>query len=287
VIGLFLAWAFTLSPPRGGQVFGLILIAATLALTFLAVQNPRTLYHEGLSSLSRDVGGEMSSKFQAGSSNIAFDWTRMVPSLSARAAELRNWVPLAFWIPAALGINLLWLKRRRADGKSGRKHGRLALFPDVAFVLVLGISITAYRFFDVRLKDGFRLDDGKIALFAQDQNCLGWEGSGFWIRGSSRAFLAVRTERPVSEFQITLSSPVEGETKIRLGTYRRRIRRRKPAGPPEETCFPSPRGIRWKEGYLYSLEVEESSGFFPYQVDRNSKDRRHLGVFVRLSSRFR
>jgi hypothetical protein len=287
VIGLFLAWAFTLSPPRAGRIFGLALIAATLALTFLAVQNPRTLYHEGLSSLSFDLGGEMSSKFLAGLSNIAVDWTRLVPSLSARAAELRNWVPLAFWIPAALGINLLWLRRRRAQGRNGREHGRLALFPDVALVIILGGLVTAYRFFDVRLRDGFRLDDGKIAAFAQDQNSFGEEGGGFWVRGSSRAFLLVQTPGPVAEFQMTLSSPVEGETKIRFGTGQQRIRRNIPAGPPEKATFSSPRGIRWKEGYLYSLEVEESGGFFPYQVDQNSKDQRHLGVFVRLSARFR
>ena len=35
-----------------------------------------------------------------------------------------------------------------------------------------------------------------------------------------------------------------------------------------------------KESYLYSLEVEESGGFYPYEIDRNSQDRRDLGGFV-------
>jgi hypothetical protein len=204
-----------------------------------------------------------------------------VPSLSARAAELRNWVPLAFWIPAAIGINLLWLGRRQKDG---RGRARLAFFPDVALVLILGALVTAYRFFDVRLAGGFQLEVGKLTVFAQDANSYGEEAGGFWVKGSSRAFLVVQTAGPVAELSLSLSSPVGGETKIRLGTARRKAERTAAAGQSVTARFASPRGLRWKGSCLYSLEVEEKGGFFPYKIDRNSKDRRYLGVFVRLST---
>jgi hypothetical protein len=261
-----------------------VLVAATVIMTGLAVRNPLLLYHEGLSSLSFDIGGEMSSKVLACLSNIAVDWTKLVPSLSARTGELRNWIPLAFWLPAALGINLIWLKRKRSGGS---ERSRLALFPDVALVLLLGALSAAYRFFDVRLTDGFRLDEGKISMFAQDSNSYGEEAGGFWVRGSSRAFLVVQTADPISEFVATLSSPVEGETRIRVGNVRRKIIRGAAAGQPARAHFPSPRGLRWKKSYLYSLEVEEKGGFFPYKIDRRSQDRRNLGVYVRMATRFR
>ncbi len=284
VMGLFLAWAFTIVPSRAGRVIGAALLAAGLILTFFAVRNPRLLYHEGLSSLSFDRDGEMSSKFLSGLSNIAVDWTKLVPSLSARAAELRNWVPLAFWIPAVLGITLFW---RRTGRKDSQEHRRLAFFSDVALVIVLGALVTAYRFCDVRLIDGFRLEDGNTAVFPQDGDSYGAEAGGFWVKGSSRAFLVVQTVKPVSEFLLTLSSPVEGETRIRLATAQQKIERAAASSSPTVLRVTSPRGVRWKGRCLYALEVEESSGFFPYEIDRNSKDKRFLGIFVRISCRFR
>jgi len=283
VLGLFLACALFLQPGRAARTIGAVLIGLTLVMTFLAVRTPRLLYHEGLSSLSLDIGGERSSKLLAGLSNILVDWTKLVPSLSSRATELRNWTPLVFWLIAVFGINLLWLRKRRSDGK-GTPNG-LNFFPEVALVLLIGGLISVHRIFDVRLAGGFELDQGKMTVFPQDQNSHGEEGGGFWIKGRSRSFLVLQTDEPVAEFQLTLSSPVEGETGIRIGTAKRRVERTVPAGRPTTLRISSPRGLRWHGHLLYALEIEEKGQFFPYKIDRNSKDRRPLGVFVRLSGR--
>lgn len=280
VFGLCLASAFSRSAGRVGRTIGAALIGLTLAMTFLGLRTPRLLYHEGLSSLSFDTGGEMRAKFLAGLSSILVDWTKLVPSLSARDPGLRDWSPLPFWLLAVLGITLAWLGKRRREGKD-RSNG-LRFLPAVAPVLAAGMMISVLALFHVRLTDGYRMNGGTMTVYPQDQNSFGEEEGGFWVRGKSKAFFIVRSAQPVAEFGLTLSSPVEGDARIRIGTEERRIRRAQPAGLPQTLTFVKPRGVRWKGAWLYGLEIEEKGGFIPYKIDRNSKDRRFLGVFVRL-----
>jgi len=151
----------------------------------------------------------------------------------------------------------------------------------------IGLAISAYRSFDVRLVDGFRLSDGNIILFPQDERSSREEDGGFWVRGRSRTFLVIQTAEPAAELLVTLSSPVEGKTRIRVGTAKKSAHRTFSAGRSATLRFLSPRGVRWKGRYLYALQIEERSGFFPYKIDRNSQDKRYLGVCVRLTSSLR
>ena len=258
------------------------LIVLSFFLAFAALRNPRLLYQESLSSLTAPGNADASSPLLQSLNGLLFDWTRCVPSLVTARWEAKIGQGIWIWMLVLTAITLVvvcpW-KPRPAE------HLRLGVKGHLGLVIFLGLAFVAFSFFDVRLKDGFKTNGEAADVYPQDKNCLGPELDGFWVRGESRALLIIRTDRPVSEVAVSLRSPVEGETMVRLGTKRQRVRRLFRDAGENSLLFSSPRPFRWKGSYLYSLQVEEKGGFYPNAIDINSKDRRFLGVFVKIKIR--
>lgn len=279
---LFLGWAFADGRNKAALVIRKTLVVLSFIVVFVALRNPRLLYQESLSALPGPSQYEISSRLLESLNGLLFDWTKLVPTLSTASREQKTWGVAVLWVIAILMITmiLVW------PGKAGRgQPARLGLKGYLGLVIFLGLAFVALSFFDARIKDGFKANGGAGEVYPQDRNCLGPELDGFWVRGESRALLIIRTDRPVSEVAVSLRSPVEGEATVRLGRKKQRVRR--PFRDTEEHAllFSSPRPFRWKGSYLYSLQVEEKGGFYPYIIDINSKDRRFLGVFIKIKIR--
>jgi hypothetical protein len=282
ILAVFLASAFGRQQNRAFRAIAGILLLLSAIIILHSLPNPRLLYNESLSSVS-SPDFEEPGKFLADASNLAVDWTRLVPSLSSRAHPPGEWIPLSMWILLAFGMN--WLAIKKSRGEEGREN-RLAFSHLAIIVLIISLAALTYLNFDVRLENGFATPDCGLEVFPQDANNFGIEEGGFWVKGDSSTFVIVRTAERIAEFQVTLSTPVSGRGAVKLGGLERDVEWTEYDGREQTVTFRAPRSFPWKGGLLYALEVEVESGFYPYRIERDSMDKRYLGVFVRLTPSF-
>ncbi len=282
VLVIFLASAFDLQKNKAIKGIAGMLIVLSAAIIVHSLSNPRLLYHESLSSVS-SPDFEEPGKFLADASNLLVDWTHVVPSLSSRAHPPGEWLPLGIWILIVLGMTGLALKKERKNEKG---RGRLAFSHLSILVLVISSVAVAYRYFDVRLENGFRTGDGRFDIFPQDENNFRNEEGGFWVKGASRTLVVIRTAERIAEFKVTLSTPVSGPAAVELGGVERDVEWTKSGSLEQSITFRAPRSFPWKGAYLYTLKVGTESGFYPYRIEKQSLDKRYLGVFVRLNPSF-
>lgn len=282
VLVIFLGSAFDLQKTRIFRGIAGILLILSATVIVHSLPNPRLLYHESLSSVS-SPDFEESGKFLADASNFVVDWTRLIPSLSSRAHPPAEWLPLGLWILIVLGMNWLALKKSRKEENGER---RFAFSHLAIIVLVVGLVTVNYRYFDVRLQNGFAAAGGRLEVFPQDANNYGNEEGGFWVKGGAGTFVIIRTAERIADFQVALSAPVSGRAAVELGGFERSSVWMNDGAREQTMTFRAPRSFPWKGGHLYTLEVEAESGFFPYRIDKHSVDKRYLGVFVRLNPSF-
>jgi hypothetical protein len=276
---LLMAGGFALTQNKISLVIRNSLLTLSFLVTFISLRNPRLLYHESLSNLSLDSPREVFSNLLTRFSNVLIDWRPLVPSLSNRFPEQLNWAPLVLWIPMIIGIALLFLRSRKLKNPDAPL---LTLSPHLGMVFLLSLFLIIQTFFNIRLENGFSFAGKNYEAFVQDENTYGKELEGFWVKGKSEAALVIKTAQSVSSISLTLTSPIGGRTVVRLARRAQDIRRNSRSGLEKRITFPSPRGFHWKGGVLYLLRVKEENGFYPYRIDRNSKDARFLGVFVRI-----
>jgi len=274
-------WAEALSRGEDKKLLHVrnFLIALSFFLVLMAVQNPKLLYHESLSSLSLLSPREITGKLLAGLGNLLIDWTKIVPSLSNTVAGQKNWIPLIFWLLGLMGITAISLRQKR---RKEAATGSPALSGHLALIVFLSLVAIASTFFSVRLERRGGLKNSGWELVPQDENSYDPERGGFWVRGDSRSWLIIMTAGPISEVRLSLQSPVGGKAVVWVGGSRRDIELGSKSGNERTESYFSPLCFPWKGSYLYSLQIEAKSGFYPYSIDRNSKDKRHLGVFVRI-----
>ncbi|MGB8952007.1 MAG: hypothetical protein WCC06_04995 [Candidatus Aminicenantales bacterium] len=92
----------------------------------------------------------------------------------------------------------------------------------------------------------------------------------------------IHTPRKAKRISLTVASPVVHQAEVRVGRQERRAR----ISPEERWTVLSPVGFPWKGGYLYSVRVRNSSGFYPFRLERDSTDNRFLGVFVKIEPEY-
>jgi hypothetical protein len=153
-------------------------------------------------------------------------------------------------------------------------------------VAAFTLFLTANALFNFRLVNGFTFEGKDYEVFSQDENSFGKEMDGFWVKGRRKASLIIKTMRPVSEIRLTLSSPTEGETAVRLSRFSDRAQRNSRGGFEKTLTFLSPPGLSWRASHLYRLQINESNGFYPREFDKNSDDQRFLGVFIKIGATF-
>ncbi len=283
ILALFMAGAFAYSPGRASLIIRRLFIAASSLLAFVFLRNPRLLYHESLSSLGLYSPRELFSNFLTRYNNLFVDWRKLVPSLSNTLRESVNWAPLIVWIPMVLGMTALLL---RSKDPRTRQSGPISLAAHLGCVTALALVLTGNSLFNFRLDSGFSFDGKDYEVFSQDENSFGKEMDGFWIKGRRKASLIIKTGRPVAEISLTLSSPTEGETAVRLSRFSDLARRNSRLGFEKTLIFLSPPGLAWRGSHLYRLQIDESSGFHPREFDKNSQDQRFLGVFIKIGATF-
>jgi hypothetical protein len=81
---------------------------------------------------------------------------------------------------------------------------------------------------------------------------------------------------------LTLRSPVQSRVDIQVGKDNKVISWNQDKGTEKSAVFRSPVGFSWKGSHLYSIRIKAKDGFFPFQEEKGSADRRYLGSFVRI-----
>ncbi|MBN2409219.1 MAG: hypothetical protein JXE07_05730 [Candidatus Aminicenantes bacterium] len=274
---LFLAQALANERTKTALVMREGLFVLSFFLVLVGLRNPRLLYQDSIAEIFGPGRPELPSQFLSYLSNLLIDWTEWVPRLATTVPEQKTWGVAFLWLSAVLAVTGIFLWKGRTKSY---ERARLGLKGHLGLVAFFGLAFVIMSFFNVRLENGFAVNGGRI--FAQDADSLGLELGGFWVRGESKATLVIRTDRPVSAVSVKLQSPVEGKVTVQLGNKKKEWRHPLRNMPEQTIVFSGPRPFRWQGSCLYTLQVEEAGGFHPYNIDMNSRDKRFLGVFVRL-----
>jgi len=249
-----------------------VLAVLSLLLALLAVFQPLLFYHEGLSrdSWNKDTAAHSLERI----SNIALDFTRLVPNLVYLPKF--SWPVLLAWLAIMAAISLAVLKKKRNGTPPPFRLGGHA-----TCVLMISAFLALHHFFDVRLDDRNRLTVPGGSVFFQDRNSFGPELGGFWIRGNSRCDVVLRTRRPSQRLTLDLSSPVPLRASIICGAPNAGGRFAVSGPTSARVVIPAPRGVPWKGNFLYLVRFEVAGGFRPGKLEPGNPDPRFLGLFVR------
>jgi hypothetical protein len=179
-----------------------------------------------------------------------------------------------------LGLSLICVPFLKKGKKIFDPTGRLRK-PQIA-VFLISLLLIAYTFFDIRIDEAIHFESKPYKLYFQDTNNFGQELSGFWTLGQKATEILIKTDIEVSNISVKLSSPVPGKTKVRVGRSRQSPSRNRTEGPEHTLHFPFPAGFPTRDGYLYSIRIQEAGGFYPFRLDPGNQDNRFLGVYVEI-----
>jgi hypothetical protein len=273
-MALFMAGALAWGKTPSSVFIHRALLFLSLGITYLCAKDPNLLYHESL-SLFVVVGASLSN-FLSSLSNSFLNFQILLPSLLNK--YYLTWTPLIFWLLGFFLISILFLKKGKTTDHSA---GNLRK-PMIA-VFLISILLIVYTFFDIHIDKADLFNGKPYRLYFQDTNNFGQELSGFWTKGQTETEVLIETDFIVSNISVKLSSPAPGKTKIRVGRSRRSALKNRTKGMEQTLYFPSPVGFPMRNGYLYSIRVQEDGGFHPFKLDPRSQDNRFLGVFVEVS----
>lgn len=255
------------------------LIRVSTALSFLvvwaAVKNPWILYHEDISS---DYYGQaIGSNLLHAISNAFVDFQKWVPSFVR--TETMNPALLILWAAVLILIVATYITK---DKKREARFIPIKLGSQTVIVFCLSLIFLTYVFFDIHLEKKEFYEGKNHTLYFQDGNNFGKELDGFWTKGKRRTSVILASDRPVAAIRMTLYGLTAGTTTVRIGPAEKKILRNKRTGLEGTVSFPAPKGFRLGKEYLYTVTISNSSGFYPYRLDKTAKDNRYLGVFVKI-----
>ncbi len=255
------------------------IIGVSAALSFLAVwaalKNPWLLYHEDISS--DYTGKAMGSNLLRMISNTFVDFQRWLPFFPRN--EPVNLVPLIFWTSLIIFIVAIYITKDKQ-----RQPSSVSIKPDkeTAIVLSLSLIFLTYIFFDIHLERKGVDEAQNATLYFQDDNNYGREQDGFWTKGERQTSVLLALDQPEEAIRMTISGRSKGMTTIRVGPAEKKIVRSQTRDLREDVCFSDPVGFHLGRDYLYMITVSDNSGFYPYRLDKSTKDNRYLGVFVKI-----
>jgi hypothetical protein len=256
------------------------IIRVSAAFSFLvvwaALKNPWILYHEDISS---DYGGKaIGSILLRNVSNTFVDFQKWFPSFVR--AERVNPVPLIFWMGVIILVAAAYVLK---DKKRESRPLSVKLGSQTAVVFFLSLTLLTYVFFDIHLEKKEIYEGRNYTLYFQDNNNFGKELDGFWTKGKRQTSVILASDRPVPAIHMTLSGLTEGTTTIRVGPDKEKISRSRRNGFEGTVSFAAPTGFHLGQEYLYMITIKDSSGFYPYRLNKTVNDRRYLGVFVKIT----
>lgn len=274
---LWIAALFLTQPlSRKGEGLALIrrgLIAMTILLTSLLLQNPRLLYHDQLGNPLSGQG--LQSHILSDLSNSFIDLTGWVPALSYEADF--HWPTLVVWILVAAAISASVIFRRRIPAESSPYQ---TLNRQLVPVFLLGTMAIGYVFFNVHIDNSRAAEWGQCRIYFQDENTHGQEEGGFWVKGERQTLILFSSPKPAGAIAVHSSSPSTRKTSIKIGSSKKQVVQRN--GGEEMTMFTSSVGFPWKGQFLYAVKIREKNGFFPFRMDSRIQDNRFLGVFIQI-----
>ena len=257
-----------------------VIIRVSTALSFLfawvALKNPWILYHEDISS---DYSGKaIGSNFLHSISNTFIDFQKMIPSFFR--TETVNPIPLIFWTTFMILLVVIYITK---DKKREARFISIKMGKQTVIVFFLSLILLIYIFFDIHLEQKEIYEGQNYALYFQDDNNYGKELQGFWTKGERQTSVILSSDQPMAVIRMTLHGLNEGMTTIQVGPAEKKISRKKRNGLEGKVSFPAPIGFRLGKDYLYTITISDSSGFYPYRLDKTVKDNRYLGVFVKIT----
>ena len=146
---------------------------------------------------------------------------------------------------------------------------------------LLPIELTLADNLPVRLDlNRSRLDLDSALLYEMDENAfLPEQTKRFWVAGSARAEMILRTDRPIEKATLSLHAGVANHVTVTLGRARASIDLQ-PEGSGTIVLDPGS-GAAYNGGSrAYLFTVTTTNGFVPAAVDPTSHDKRFLGVFI-------
>jgi len=276
--GLFLAMAFTENLSRFRKTTLFAGIALSAGMVWAALRDPWILYHGPYGS---ELGGEfLYSKLTRTLSNSFVQFHNWLPSLREIAAL--NWLTLIIWIFVLSVIVVLFIKKNQEET---RPKPSLKIAGHLCFVFLVSLLLITYVFFDIHLENKEVYANQNYELYFQDDNHFGKEVGGFWTKSKRPTSVILKSPHPLSAMEVTVTSSVGGTTSIQAGSIKKKVKRTKSTGFARKAVFSSVKGFPMQEGYLYRITIADSSGFVPYQLDKNVGDNRYLGVFVQIKTR--
>lgn len=103
----------------------------------------------------------------------------------------------------------------------------------------------------------------------------------FWVSGSGRADIIVRTEQPLDHVVITADSPIHTRLTVSLGGAAQTVEV-DPAAP-RIVSVPAT-GVKGLRSYAYLLSVQSSEAFTPHLHEPGSTDVRNLGARLHMKA---
>ena len=242
-----------------------------------ALSRNELLFEKTLTRGSFDLAAP--GEFMLSLGNSFMDIKRFVPKMTDFFTSRDLALPV--WLIVAVAITWLSLKKETSVPAPWPSLRRLA--GGATAVMGISLAFLTYTFWNVRLDSGIVLTPEGPAVHFQDDNHYGPELTGFWTKPERTAFLILESSVPLTAVRVDFSSPVDGATRLRVGRLTKKLLRRAANGVTSWTVR-DPVGYKRNGKYLYSLGIREENGFVPAQVEPQSKDRRKLGVFVRISA---
>ena len=109
------------------------------------------------------------------------------------------------------------------------------------------------------------------------------EQDGFWVKGGRATELVLKRKQPFTRVAIVVrNGPQPGQVvDIRVGRHHRRV----PLGPQQTWSWTleRPGAHRIRDWWMLPMRIGTRHGFTPAFVLPGSRDRRYLGVFVRIT----
>jgi len=276
ILLLFLALSFSEKRTRIRNIIIWASTAISFLIVWVALKNPWILYHEDVSS---DFAGEaIGSHLFNAISNTFINFQKMIPSFVR--VQTVNPVPVVFWTAFIILVVGIYITK---DKKKETRFISIKIGKQTVLVFFLSLIFLTYIFFDIHLKKKEVYEGQNYALFFQDGNNYGKELEGFWTKGKRQTSVILASDQPVAAIRMMLYGLTEGTTAIQVGSAEKKISRNKRNGLEGRVLFPAPIGFRLGKEYLYTITISNSSGFYPYRLDKTVKDNRYLGVFVKIT----
>ncbi len=109
----------------------------------------------------------------------------------------------------------------------------------------------------------------------------GRERKGFWIKGQSKLFFVIKSQKPLKKltFRFRNGSLPEQTVRVFVDGERHEIHVKRYG---VKTLSIHPRGMRVRNVWMLPVKIQTMKGFLPSFYEKRNRDRRYLGIYTEL-----